>query len=50
MSISSLYISSKMCLKFGPARHKRTTPKALPEPYTFFQCILSRRNSFPEPL
>ena len=31
-----LNISSEVRLKLGPARHTSTTPKARPEPYTFF--------------
>ena len=49
LSHAFLLDRSKVRLKLGPSRHTRTTPKALPKPYTFFQCILSHRDSIPEP-
>ena len=50
MNICRLNRSSKVCMKKGPARHTRTPPNSHPEPNTFFQHILSRRNSVPEPI
>ena len=34
----------------GPARHTRKPLSSVPEPNTFFQLILSRRHSIPEPI
>ena len=48
MNICRLNRSFKVCLKKGPARPTRTPPSSLPEPNTFFQGILSRRDSIPE--
>jgi hypothetical protein len=50
MNICRLNRRSKVCMKNGPARHTRTPPSSLPEPNTFFQRILSRRDSIPEPI
>ena len=50
MNICRLNLSSKVCMEKGPARYKRTPLSSLPEPNTFFQCILSRRHSIPEPI
>ena len=50
MNICRLNRSSKVCMEKGPARHTRTPLSSLPEPNTFFQHILSRRQSIPEPI
>ena len=50
MNSCHLNCSSKVCLKKGPARHTRTPLSSLPEPNTFFQRILSHRDSIPEPI
>ena len=34
----------------GPARHTRKPLSSVSEPNTFFQLILSRRHSIPEPI
>ena len=48
MNIYRLNRSSKVFMEKGPARHTRTPLSSLPEPNTFFQRILSRRQpSFP---
>ena len=50
MNIYRLNRSSKVFMEKGPARHTRTPLSSLPEPNTFFQRILSRRHSIPEPI
>ena len=50
MNICRLNRSSKVGMEKGPTRHKRTPLSSLPEPNTFFQRILSRRHSIPEPI
>ena len=49
MNICRLNRSSKVCMKKSLARNTRTPPSSLPKSNTFFQRILSRRNSIPEP-
>ena len=50
MNICCLNVSSKVCMKKVPARHTRTPQSLLPEPNTFYQRILSRSDSIPEPI
>ena len=50
MNICRLNRISKVCMEKGPAHHTRSPLSSLPEPNTFFQRILSRRHSIPEPI
>ena len=50
MNICRLNRSFKVCLEKGPALHTRTPQSSFPEHNTFFQRILSRRHSIPEPI